>query len=159
MSKGYVYCIGGDYGPVKVGYSVNPEKRVQDFQTGNSLELRVLAKREGGLRCEYEAHRALRNHWVRGEWFKRKETLAYFGVDERGSDLELARLQGFAVDRLYAEIRRADELQKEIDLLKDQRRNLRASHRALEDELNALRIECMRLEHKARAAAFEGAPA
>jgi len=42
--KGYVYFIGGNSGPVKIGYSKNPWARLKDFQTARDGKLHLLAK-------------------------------------------------------------------------------------------------------------------
>lgn len=80
--EGWVYCVGGKYGPVKVGWTGgrDVDDRVRAFQTGNPVELRVLAKREGSQNRERDLHRSLCSHRIRGEWFDRAAAFAMFGI-------------------------------------------------------------------------------
>lgn len=69
--QGYVYLIGvqGDRGGVKVGYSVNPEARVGELQTGNFRPLVLLAKFKGTEADERALHTRYLKHNLIGEWF------------------------------------------------------------------------------------------
>lgn len=82
--QGYVYCIGVTSDPyaVKVGYSVNPEARVGELQTGNPRILVLLGKKEGTLEDERALHaKYIRDNTV-GEWFKTSPALlGEFGLD------------------------------------------------------------------------------
>lgn len=77
---GYVYLAGGDEGPLKIGYSKDPNERVESFQTANHQELRVLARREGSQADEREIHQRLIEHRVKGEWFDRWAALDEFNL-------------------------------------------------------------------------------
>ena len=70
-SDGFVYVMGADHGPVKVGWTVNIEKRLADVQTGYPYDLKVLFSIEHihARFVEAEAHRRLAAHRLRGEWF------------------------------------------------------------------------------------------
>lgn len=70
--QGYVYLIGvkGDFYAVKIGYSVNPEARVGELQTGNPRELYLLAKMPGTLADEKAIHAQFKHLNLVGEWFK-----------------------------------------------------------------------------------------
>lgn len=61
----------GKDGPVKVGYSSDPEARLRALQTGNSSRLRLRKVFEGGRQTEAEAHERLDDLRIRddGEWF------------------------------------------------------------------------------------------
>lgn len=68
----YVYAIREDAsGNVKVGISCNPERRVRQLQTGNSSQLTLMAVMEAknGYQDEADAHKALIDCHVRGEWY------------------------------------------------------------------------------------------
>lgn len=68
---GYVYLIQeGEDGPVKIGWAKNPATRLEDFQTGNSRELRIVASFPGGINDERELHKRFAAHRLRGEWFE-----------------------------------------------------------------------------------------
>lgn len=67
---GLTYFIGGDVGAIKIGRSVNPEKRLKEFQAGSPIVLRILATRQGAQR-EPMYHRHFKAHRLHGEWFDR----------------------------------------------------------------------------------------
>lgn len=73
--QGYVYCIGersgGNQGYVKIGYSVNPEARVGELQTGNPRVLYLVAKMPGTEADEKRIHAKFIHKNVVGEWFHR----------------------------------------------------------------------------------------
>lgn len=83
--QGYVYLIGveGDDWGVKVGYSVNPEARVPELQTGSPRILRLLATFKGTTADERSLHsRYLCDNLV-GEWFRpTPELLSEFDLTE-----------------------------------------------------------------------------
>jgi hypothetical protein len=76
---GYVYCIGeGDVNnpyAVKVGYSVKPEARVGELQSGNPRLLSLLAKKPGTMADEKALHNKYIKHNLVGEWFKPTDQL------------------------------------------------------------------------------------
>lgn len=61
--QGYVYGItDGEY--VKIGYSVNPPKRVAELQTGNARTLSLLGTIERAMHAKYQKINVLQ------EWFE-----------------------------------------------------------------------------------------
>ncbi len=67
--QGYVYCItDGEY--IKIGYSVAPEKRIAELQTGNARPLALLGKVEGTLADEAALHSKYIKQNVLAEWFR-----------------------------------------------------------------------------------------
>jgi hypothetical protein len=67
--QGYVYCItDGEY--VKIGYSVNPAKRVAELQTGNARPLTLVGRIEGTLDDERSLHEQFISDNVLMDWFK-----------------------------------------------------------------------------------------
>jgi hypothetical protein len=80
--QGYVYCItDGEY--VKIGYSVNPSKRVAELQTGNARILRVLGTLPGTPADERRLHEKYIEHNVLQEWFELdSDLLAEFAQEE-----------------------------------------------------------------------------
>jgi len=85
---GFLYCIGesalGGYG-VKVGYSVNPEARVGELQTGNPRQLHLLAKVRGTREDERALHAKYIQYNLIGEWFiPTPELLNEFGLNSVG---------------------------------------------------------------------------
>lgn len=67
--QGYVYCIT-DGTAVKIGYSVAPEKRVPELQTGNPRVLTLLGFLKGTEADERRLHRKHRAENILQEWFR-----------------------------------------------------------------------------------------
>ena len=66
--RGYVYAItDGEY--IKIGYSVNPKKRVAELQTGNARLLSLLGTIEGTEDDERAMHAKYAHLNVLQEWF------------------------------------------------------------------------------------------
>ena len=105
---GWVYWIGGDTGPIKIGWSKDPEKRLKQFQPGSPVELRVIYRVAGTYNDERRWHNELSNERLHGEWFKRGAALMAAGV-EWDDDMRLESDVGIdfagadtALLRLYA---------------------------------------------------------
>lgn len=60
----------GSDGPVKIGLSNDPGRRLQQLKTGSSKPLRLLAVIEGNANKERELHTAFREFSINSEWFK-----------------------------------------------------------------------------------------
>lgn len=67
----FVYFVGGAEGPIKIGITNDPQKRLAGMQCGNATKLHLLAVTTGGRRSEYLYHLRFREHRVQGEWFVR----------------------------------------------------------------------------------------
>lgn len=67
--KGYVYLIVDGSGHGKIGYSVNPHKRVAELQTGNPRRLTLRGCIEGSLEDERILHAKYIEQNVLQEWF------------------------------------------------------------------------------------------
>ena len=78
---GWVYWIGGDTGPIKIGWSKDPEKRLKQFQPGSPVELRVIHRVAGTYNDERRWHNELSNERLHGEWFERGAALMAAGVE------------------------------------------------------------------------------
>lgn len=85
--QGYVYLIvedvpGAMFG--KVGYSVNPQKRVAELQTGNPRPLKLYASKLGTLEDEIAIHRRHIDNNVLQEWFRlTPPLLSEFPADDK----------------------------------------------------------------------------
>lgn len=72
----YVYFIrAGNNGPIKIGVADNVEKRVETLQTGNAVELIVIAvikcsSRSAAFNKEAAFHKMFASKRIRGEWFR-----------------------------------------------------------------------------------------
>lgn len=70
--RGSIYLIETVEGParIKVGIAGNAKTRLSSLLTGSPVELRIRAiwpNCDTGI--EWDLHRLIRSHWVRGEWF------------------------------------------------------------------------------------------
>lgn len=86
MKQHFIYVIGREEGPVKVGITCAPERRLATIQTGcpfkiEILHLRKCFYREHALEHEESFHRVYREHRLAGEWFDLEADLAIEGVD------------------------------------------------------------------------------
>lgn len=82
----YIYVIGRDEGPVKVGISDNPGARVLGLQTGCPFQLSLLATfqfedRIAAHQEEQFFHRCYRKQNLVGEWFNLSADLAIEGIE------------------------------------------------------------------------------
>ena len=73
--KEVVYFIGAEAGPIKIGVSCDPAKRLRTLQTGHPVPLMLLAVVPGGVGVERALHRKFADLRVRGEWFARSPEL------------------------------------------------------------------------------------
>lgn len=73
MSVSYIYIIGGDNPPYKVGISRDPEKRLKSLQTGHPQKLRIhLLKQTDSTKTkllESAIHHNMKFYRTHGEWF------------------------------------------------------------------------------------------
>lgn len=69
VGRDFVYFIGSDRGPVKIGTTVNLAARLKKLQTGNPTKLKVLVCIEGGADLEALYHARFEPHRLHGEWF------------------------------------------------------------------------------------------
>lgn len=72
MKKDSLYFIQSDKtGMIKIGRSINPEKRLKQLQTGSSNKLRLIASFKDLGWMERQLHERLKEWRIRenGEWF------------------------------------------------------------------------------------------
>lgn len=62
----------------KIGYSANPEARLQQLQTGNPCKLELLSIKEGGIQDEKTIHNKFSFYRLQGEWFYLSEEIKQF---------------------------------------------------------------------------------
>jgi hypothetical protein len=80
------YFVGGEDGPVKIGYAKDPKRRLVDLQNGSPVRLSILAQTSGGLTRETAYHYQFAKFRLHGEWFERCPDI----------EAEIARLNGDA---------------------------------------------------------------
>lgn len=68
----WVYFIqqGDEHGPIKIGWSSNPERRLRALQLASAGPLRLLRKIHGCSGREHVLHHRFRHLRLRGEWFR-----------------------------------------------------------------------------------------
>lgn len=67
-----VYFVGGETGPVKIGWTQQPIKeRLKCIQSGSPVKLRVLATANRHRIGERQYHRQFAQYRLHGEWFER----------------------------------------------------------------------------------------
>jgi hypothetical protein len=68
--RSWLYFIRAEGGPWKIGIAMGPQRRREELQTGNHLQLRLVYSLPGGKSVERAAHAAFEHLRVRGEWFR-----------------------------------------------------------------------------------------
>lgn len=72
-----IYFVrAGSY--VKIGYAIDPRKRIPELAVGNPVDLVVLGVMPGEASDERILHRKFSEHRVRGEWFYLRSEIARF---------------------------------------------------------------------------------
>jgi len=73
MDKSYIYIIGSDNPPYKVGISKDPNRRLRNLQTGHPYPLKIHLLKETDVSrtklLETVIHRHLKFYKTSGEWF------------------------------------------------------------------------------------------
>lgn len=88
-----VYCIGSpERGIVKIGHSINPQKRLMELKTGNPFQLEVLAVIEGDDKKERELHEKFKDLRLAGEWFSYTHDIKEYFFKEADNHMELEEI-------------------------------------------------------------------
>src|SRR5262245_43185129 len=83
MDTGFVYVIHAvGTGRVKIGYSLEPTKRLSDLQTASPFPLELIGMRPGTPDLERAIHQHLHKYHCVGEWFEIKPDRALIVVAE-----------------------------------------------------------------------------
>ncbi len=73
-TNGFVYFIQAENGgPIKIGYSIKPEKRLTDLQVAHPYKLSLIGTIHGNMFIEKKLHRYLLHARTYGEWFEPDE--------------------------------------------------------------------------------------
>lgn len=70
LDPGFCYFAAAEDGPIKIGSSRQPNRRVYDLRR-DTPGLKLLARATGGAERESYYHRLFEEHCVGGEWFER----------------------------------------------------------------------------------------
>lgn len=118
-----VYIIGTGRGPLKIGISESPYKRLAAIQTSHPERLSVLyAKSWAGVFAqdiETEVHRFLDEHRTRGEWFDVSFQTAVDAIESVAAKLCLETVRVHKARFHTTECPECAELKKQIRALKD----------------------------------------
>jgi hypothetical protein len=68
---GHVYFVGGEEGPIKIGFSANLHARIRALKNSSSAPIRLLAATPGGRDLERDYHDRFAADRQHGEWFVR----------------------------------------------------------------------------------------
>ena len=70
-NKGWIYFVqAGPDGPIKIGWTVDPQMRLAQLQTGSHIRLFILGAIEGSSAGESALQRQWSEYRIRGEWFE-----------------------------------------------------------------------------------------
>lgn len=96
-----IYFIqAGDGGPIKIGFSADPEKRLVKVQSDNAAECQLLGILPGGEAEELALHARLAGARIRGEWFAATpEVLAEVPARVVAADRDFVSLPQFLAQR------------------------------------------------------------
>lgn len=83
MAVYFIRC--GDGGLVKIGYAVNPNRRLTLLQTGNPERLTLMRVADGDRSTEAALHKHFAAQRVTGEWFAFSEQMLTIGIDAPGA--------------------------------------------------------------------------
>lgn len=104
--EGYVYFMGwSDDSPVKIGWSIDPERRLKNFQTGFPYELQILGAIPGVTALEPEIHYLFDDERMRGEWFERSRRVSTL-IEE--ADRDWPKLEPYQ-ESVYLRLRKSEE--------------------------------------------------
>jgi hypothetical protein len=70
-----VYFIGGEDGPIKIGFTTELPSRLRSLQNSSPVPIRLLAAVHGDRALEAEYHRRFAAHRLHGEWFERASVI------------------------------------------------------------------------------------
>ena len=75
VDKEMYYC--------KIGFSVEPKKRLKQLQTGCPLDLYIYGTIDGNQYVEREVHKLFKAYHIRNEWFNLSHSIIdYFTSDK-----------------------------------------------------------------------------
>lgn len=79
---GWLYFIGPDHGPIKIGFTTrDPGVRLAQLQTGHPDRLHVIfAFRVTSTHAETALHRSMDQWRVRGEWFEEDAVIEFLAI-------------------------------------------------------------------------------
>lgn len=78
-ARGHIYFIqAGEDGPIKIGFSKDPDSRLRTLQTAHTAKLKMLHHQVGTKADEGRLHHRFKNIRIKGEWFEASPSLLDF---------------------------------------------------------------------------------
>jgi hypothetical protein len=78
-SAGFVYFVRlGDGGPIKIGFAIDPPRRIRALQIANHRRLVLIGVMAANPRVERAIHQAFQTTGISGEWFRPSQRLLAF---------------------------------------------------------------------------------
>lgn len=113
----YVICEGkNSNGPVKIGWSLDPMKRLGILQTGNPYQLELAHVLPGDRLLESAIHAALRDERMVGEWFQGESTRKMVESFASTADAAASRIRAHSAFPDENELPGADFIYGRLDL-------------------------------------------
>jgi predicted GIY-YIG superfamily endonuclease len=107
--EGFVYYIQEEMdGNIKIGWSDDPIKRLQQHQTSNSRELRMLVYVKGSQEYERKTHSKFQSSKTTGEWFKPDKRLLVHIEKERSKFFEIVQKLSTDYENLKSRIEKLE---------------------------------------------------
>lgn len=78
LTTSVYFLLSEEAKAIKIGHSVSPEFRLDEYQKYSPFKLRLLGAIKGGLPKERELHRRFAHLRMRGEWFRAEPELVEF---------------------------------------------------------------------------------
>ena len=132
MEKHQIYFLQSGGGPIKIGFAVNIQARIDTLQLGNPEKLKLLKTVEGSVSGEKEIHRRFSKDKIRGEWFNPTDELLSF-IAKIGSSYTSIKEKRYlyqalnATERFYKDINfdlpEFGELKKTSKTIRKRKRN------------------------------------
>lgn len=139
----FIYFVGTEGGPIKIGKAKNVKARLAGIQTGSPYKLEILGVMMGRESLEGALHKRFSKHRLEGEWFARcDEILEFIANHTLASEFAyLKRLDDDAgVQTLKEELsRRNAELKKRMKM--EERERVQAARKAVVKRLSRLITE------------------
>lgn len=101
-NKGWIYFVKARQdGPIKIGWTVDPQKRLAQLQTGSHVRLFILGTIEGSSAGESTLQKRWAQYRIRGEWFEPVPEIIEFVNIHRHRGFVEVELDGIADDDGY----------------------------------------------------------
>ncbi len=105
-SRTFIYFIGAESGPIKIGKARNVKSRLSGIQTGHPEVLSCLGVMMGPERLEVGLHSRFSQYRLRGEWFDRSPEILQF-IDQHTWSVDFAFTKSIPQEDRIVSLKRA----------------------------------------------------